>query len=94
MIKKLITCIILILFFLPSICIGAGPALPIRIGGAVTINNVILTNETDTGFTFKVTRLDGTELSPPAEDKDGLSKTGIYTIDIPVYDPNNIKGYY
>ena len=67
----------------------AGPVLPARIGGSVTVNGVKLTHATSTGYVFRVTGKDGKGFSPPAENKVGLNKKGIYLIDIPIYDPNS-----
>ena len=70
-----------------SFILEAGPALPARIGGSVTVNGVKLTDATSTGYVFKVTGKDGKYFSPPAESKNGLNKRNKYIIDIPIYDP-------
>ena len=79
---------IIILSFI-SYTSEASPGLPARIGGSVTVNGVILTDATSSGYVFKVTGIDGKSFSPPAEDKDGLNKKGKYIIDIPIYDSAN-----
>ncbi|MGD9158417.1 MAG: hypothetical protein PVG39_08435 [Desulfobacteraceae bacterium] len=67
----------------------AGPVLPARIGGSVTVNGIKLTHATSAGYVFRITGKDGKGFSPPAENKAGLNKKGIYIIDIPLYDPNS-----
>ena len=81
--------IFFILFLFISFTTGAGPAtLPARIGGTVTVNGVKLVYAASTGYIFRVTGRDGKGFSPPAEDKDGLNKKGLYIIDIPIYNPS------
>jgi hypothetical protein len=75
-----------ILLFLPSIAGAAGVPMPARIGGSVTVEGTVLTQDTDTGYTFKVTKEDGTAYDPAAEDTDGLNDTEWYNIDVPIYD--------
>lgn len=65
---------------------------PARIGGTVTVDGVQLTQDTDTGDTFTVTKQGGTPYNPSAEDTDGLNSFDWYTIDIPIYDANNQAG--
>ena len=84
--RYLIFIFFLLLFAFSS---EAGPALPARIGGSVTVNGVKLTHATSIGYVFRITGKDGKGFSPPAENKVGLNKKGIYLIDIPVYDPNS-----
>ena len=83
------TLILLILLLSISFVTEAGPSLPARIGGSVTVDGVELTNATSAGYVFRITRKDGKEFSPSAEDKDGLNKRGKYIIDIPIYDPKD-----
>lgn len=74
------------LFLLP-INSHSAPPIPARIGGTVTIDGVQLTQATDDGYTFKVTKQDGsTPYAPVAEDTDGLNAFDWYTIDLPIYD--------
>ncbi len=80
------------------------PPNPARIGGTVTlINSVkvrsadnIRTTRTaqiaDNDFTFKVTRVDGTDFHPLAEDADGLNSQDHYVIDIPIYNASEQTG--
>ena len=81
--KSIIFILCLLLYAFSS---EAGPALPARLGSAVLVDGVKLTSSAS-GFLFKVTCKDGKDFYPPAEDKDGLNKKGIYIIDIPIYDP-------
>jgi len=63
------------------------PPIPARIGGEVTVDGVQLTHNDDQGYTFTVTREDGTVFDPVAEDTDGLEPaTDWYRIDIPIFD--------
>ena len=70
----------------------SAPPLPARIGGTVTVNGTQLTQETDTGYTFVVTKQNGTSYDPAAEDTDGLNAYNWYNIDIPIYDPYSQPG--
>ncbi len=72
--------------------IGGVPPIPARIGGLVIADGNQLTQTTDTGYTFVITKQDGTAYVPAAEDKDGLNTHNWYVIDIPVYDQNNQPG--
>lgn len=86
--NKMNKVLVIVIFLL---CISftseAGPALPARIGGSVSVNGIKLTHKTSAGYVFRVTGKDGKDFSPPAEDKDGLNKRGKYIIDIPIYSP-------
>lgn len=64
----------------------AAPPLPVRIGGAVTVNGTKLTRVADTGYIFKVTKQNGAAYNPVAEDTDGLNNSDWYVVDIPGYD--------
>jgi hypothetical protein len=81
--------ILFIVLFLLCIPVAskAGPVLPARIGGSVTVNGIKLTRAASEGYVFKATRKDGKGFSPAAEDKNSLNKSGKYIIDIPIYDP-------
>lgn len=63
-----------------------GLLIPARIGGQVFIEGAALTQATDDGFTFEVTRTNGTSFGPAAVDDNGVSADGWYVIDIPIYD--------
>jgi hypothetical protein len=80
-----------ILLFMPSMA-GAVIPLPARVGGTVTVDDTLLTQDTDTGYTFKVTKEDGTAYDPVAEDTDGLNAQGWYVIDVPTYDATDQQG--
>ena len=69
----------------------AAPPMPARIGGTVTVDGTQLTQATATGYTFAVTKLDGTAYVPAA-DTVGLSPLDWYNINIPIYDPNDQPG--
>lgn len=69
----------------------AAPPMPARIGGTVTVDGTRLTQATATGYTFAVTKLDGSAYVPAA-DTDGLSALDWYNINIPIYDPNDQPG--
>jgi len=67
--------------------------MPARIGGTVTVDGIQLTQATAAGYTFIVTKQDGTTTYvPAAEDTDGLSATDWYLIDIPIYDATHQPG--
>jgi hypothetical protein len=88
--------LMLALLFLPSIS-EAVPPMPYRIGGTVSVEGTALTSTTDTGYTFKVTKEDGTTdyisaSGAKAEDTDGLSTTGWYVIDVPMYNADQTGG--
>ena len=84
--RKFFMTIAILFFILIPIIANATPLIPTRIGGTVTVNGTQLVQATDMGYTFIVTRQDGTVFSSSAEDRDGLSDSGFYIIDIPVYD--------
>ena len=85
--------IVFALFLLSlSVMAWAAPPLPTRIGGTVTVDGTQLTQATATGYTFEVTKLDGTAYVPAAEDTDGLNASNWYIIDIPIYDQNDQPG--
>lgn len=87
--KKSLLSTALFLFFLvwvSSIASAQVPIFPARVGGAVTVDGTQLTQATDTGYTFTVTKQDGTAYDPAAEDTDGLSSSDMYIIDIPIYE--------
>jgi hypothetical protein len=69
-----------------------GASIPARIGGIVTVNGTQLVQATATGYTFIVTRQDGTVFSPSAEDTDGLNSSNYYLIDIPIYNASDQPG--
>ncbi len=81
------TIILIILLLSISLVSEAGPSLPARIGGSVTVDGLELTHATSDGYVFSVTGKDGKVLTPPAEDRDGLNKRRKYIIDIPIHDP-------
>lgn len=72
------------------------PPIPARIGGSVTVDGTPLTQATDDGYTFTVTKQDGTAYvdlnGVPAQDLDGLNTSDWYLIDIPMYDAADQTG--
>ena len=72
------------------------PPMPARIGGSVTVDGTPLTQATDDGYTFTVTKQDGTAYvdfnGVPAQDLDGLNASDFYLIDIPIYDAADQPG--
>ncbi len=85
--KIIYTALIIALCF--DLAYAAGPVLPARIGGSVTVDGELLNPAAGKGFVFRVTAMDGKDFIPPAEDIDGLNSVGKYIIDIPVHDPVN-----
>lgn len=71
---------------------AAGPVLPARVGGSVTVDGELLNAAKGNGFVFSVTTMDGKDLTPRALDNDGLNGAGKYIIDIPVHDLANQPG--
>ncbi|MBN1904362.1 MAG: hypothetical protein JW927_04625 [Deltaproteobacteria bacterium] len=71
---------------------AAGPVLPVRVGGSVTVDGELLNAATGKGFVFRVTAMDGKDFTQQALDSDGLNGAGKYIIDIPVHDPVNQPG--
>jgi len=76
---------ILFVFFFSTVAESAIP-LPARIYGTVTVDGTVLTQDTDEGYTFEVTREDGTSYVPAAELTDGLNFYDGYGINVPLYD--------
>ena len=66
--------------------------MPTRVGGSVTIDGVPLSQATDAGYTFTVTRENGEAYDPAAEDADGLNISNFYTINIPIYNADDQPG--
>lgn len=113
MTKKYFTlAVVLSLFFLESATWGQDKMPPARIGGVLitanirpSTNGMVVVDTTqimkghDSGYTFAVTRQDGTSLISglgyEAKDTDGLNEHDCYTIDIPIYNekdqPNGAK---
>ncbi|QTA89298.1 hypothetical protein [Desulfonema magnum] len=98
--KKIAMSVVLSLCFFASTVLGqettrddAGIPLPFRIGGTVEVNGVQITNETDAGYVFTVTKPDGTSFisanGDEAEDTDGLNEHNCYIIDIPIYNKDS-----
>ena len=94
MLKKYAAVIIITLFVLLPLSAESAnvfaPPIPARIGGTVTVDGIPLTEATDAGYTFKVTKQDGSDYvdlnGDPAQDTDGLNASDWYLIDIPIYD--------
>ena len=66
--------------------------LPARIGGTVTVDGTQLTQATDTGYTFVVTKQNGSAYDPAAQDMDGLNTSDWYLIDVPIYEATHQPG--
>jgi len=97
--KRFLVFAILFLFLLPFTAESANifaPPIPARIGGSVAVDGTPLTQATDDGYTFKVTKQDGTAYvdlnGVPAQDLDGLNSFDWYLIDIPIYDAADQPG--
>lgn len=91
--KKSFHCISILIVFLilPHVSLAEIP-IPARIGGTITIDGVPLTDTSAGGYTIKITKQDGTVLTPSSEDTDGLSSAHWYIIDIPLYDADYQTG--
>jgi len=92
--KKRVVITIAVLCFLTfmSSIAFAVPPMPARIGGTVTVDSIQLTEATDTGYTFKVTKQNGSSYNPAAEDTDGLNSSNLFIIDIPIFDATDQPG--
>jgi hypothetical protein len=87
--KKSLLLTALFLFLLAQVswlALAQVPSFPARVGGTVKVDGTQLTQATDTGYTFTVTKQDGTAYDPVAGDTDGLSGSDMYIIDIPIYE--------
>lgn len=65
--------------------------IPARIGGTVTVDGTQLTQATAAGYTFKVTKQDGSAYVPAAESS-GLNTLDWYVFDIPIYNASSQPG--
>lgn len=97
MLRKTFFGVLIIAVFLASGVTARGatiysPPIPARIGGTVTINGVLLTQGTDSGYTIELTRPNGSKYNPAAQDTDGLNGSGFYTINIPIFDAVKYPG--
>jgi hypothetical protein len=92
MLKKIF--ILPLMFFLLFFVLTAHAQIPrpARIGGTLTADSIQITRANDTGYTFVVTRDDGTPFNPPAQDTDGLNDSDLYLINIPIYAPDQPGG--
>ena len=68
-----------------AITAQGAPPIPARIGGTVTVDGTQLTQATDAGYTFVVTKQDVTDYRPEAKDTDGLNTSDWYVINVPIY---------
>jgi hypothetical protein len=68
------------------------PPVPARIGGTVTVDGRQLLRSRDRGYTFVLTKQNGTPYDPAANDKDGLNSFDWYVLDIPIYDQSEQPG--
>ena len=78
--------VISLLLFLPMKAEAGPPVMPAKIGGTVTVDGIQLTQENDTGYTFTVTRQDGSDYDPALDDTNGLNNNDWYMININIYD--------
>ncbi len=82
---------ILFVFFFSTVAESANTP-PARIQGTVTVDEAVLTQDTDEGYEFEVTREDGTSYDPAVELTDGLNYPGGYGINVPLYDADDQPG--
>ncbi|QTA79933.1 immunoglobulin-like fold-containing [Desulfonema limicola] len=75
----------LVVFFISFLNVHAQIPIPARIGGTLTVNGSVITAENMEGYIIKVSRLDGTFFVPQAE-TDQLNSSGLYIIDIPIFE--------
>ena len=92
MLKKVFPLLILLaLLLLPSAILALPPA-PATVTGVLTVDDVLISNENDTGYIFEITRLDGASFIPAATDMNGIGSDGQFLIEIPIYDPDEQAG--
>ncbi len=84
--RKYLWCFSILFIFFSSTMAESANTRPARIFGTVTVDGAVLTQDTDDGYTFEVTREDGTSYVPAAELTDGLNFPDGYGIDVPLYD--------
>lgn len=89
---KTLSIIIFGLYFLLPMNSESAPPIPARIGGTITVDAIQLTQSTDTSYKFIVTRRNGTQYEPAAQDIGGLNAAHYYVIDIQIYDKTNQSG--
>jgi hypothetical protein len=94
MLKRVIVSVFLCLL-IPAVSFAI-PPMPCKIGGTVTVNGAQMTQAKDSGYTFTVTRSDGTDFidasGNPAKDTDGLNASNYYIIDIPIFHEKDQPG--
>ena len=79
-----------LIWFLEAVPVIAQIPPPARIGGAVMVGGTQL-SQPAAGYTFEVTRPDGSSFDPPATGT-GLNEHGWYSIDIPIFLANEQEG--
>ncbi|PID73861.1 MAG: hypothetical protein CSB33_01650 [Desulfobacterales bacterium] len=88
--------LLLVMFFLPVLSPGHAAAQvspPVRIGGTITLDGVVMTPDTAGAVTVEVLREDGSSYAPQAVDDDGLAAdSNWYLLDIPIYHPQTQEG--
>ena len=77
-VKRSFQLFIYIVLLFPILVEATPPPMPYRVGGTVTYKGVLLTQSSDTGFTFTVTKEDGTPFNPEAKDTNGLNSANYY----------------
>jgi hypothetical protein len=80
-----------ILFPAPNVSFATSQSYAV-IEGTAIIDDKIVTENNDNGYTIKLLKTDGTPLLPVAEDSDGVNANGLYHIEIPLYDAINQSG--
>ncbi len=84
MLRKLFVAqIFFFLFYLPLQASAQIP-IPARIGGTLTVDGSLISQENGAAYTFEVKRPDGNSYSPKA-DSAGLNATNWYTVSIPLF---------
>jgi uncharacterized repeat protein (TIGR02543 family) len=90
--KGCLLCLVVSFVFISATGAESGMSPPARVGGTVKVNGTLLSQGSDEGYSFVLTKQDNTPYSPVAQDSDGLTSSGFYVIDIPIYDPSNQPG--
>ncbi len=89
--KKCFSLVLVCIFCFISVSNAAPPA-PARIGGILVDEGNQITSDNDDGYTFEVTKQDGTSYDPAAQDTDGLNSLNWYYLNIPIYEQNEQPG--
>lgn len=84
--RRSIGLVVGLVLLMPVYLFAQGIPTPVRIVGTLTVDGAEVPGTAGGRYRFEVTDIDGQSYEPPAVDEDGLNDSGIYLIDIPVFD--------